>query len=267
MSRTWGRTAVTLFIALLFVLPVLWVVSAALHPLGRPLPTGLQLWPDDLTLANFGRIWTSLPMARYTLNSLLVVSTAVPLALLTGSWAGLGMARLPQASQRRWLLITLVVLMVPEMSLWSTRFLVYKWLGWLDSYWALIATAWMGGGPFFVLMFYRAFRRIPASVYDAARLDGAGVLQLWWLVALPMVRSTATAVALLTFFLYWGDFINPLLYLSRQRLFTLSVALQLLQAMPRADWPLLMAGTVWALFIPVLLFGIALFYSRRQQSL
>ncbi|NJN54526.1 MAG: carbohydrate ABC transporter permease [Anaerolineae bacterium] len=168
-----GRTAVTLFIALLFVLPLLWMFSAALRPLGQPLthqPTPLA---DGLTLA---KLWPHLDgraLARFTFNSLLVVVTAVPLALLTGSWAGLGMARLPQASQRRWLLISLVVLMVPEISLWSTRFLVYKWLGWLDSHWALIATAWMGGGPFFVLMFYRAFRRIPTAVYDAARLDGA----------------------------------------------------------------------------------------------
>jgi len=261
--QRWGFTAVTLIIGLLFVLPLLWLLSAALRPLGQPLPTSLHFWPGSLTLANFGRVWTAVPLARFTFNSLLVVATAVPLALLTGSWAGLSMARLPQKSQRRWLLISLVVLIVPEISLWSTRFLVYKWLGWLDSPWALIATAWMGGSPFFVLMFYRAFRRIPAAVYDAARLDGAGVLQLWWLVTLPMVRPTATAVALLTFILYWGDFINPLLYLSRERWYTLPVALQLLQAMPRADWPLLMAGTVWSLFVPVLLFGAALFFFNR----
>ncbi|NJN54527.1 MAG: carbohydrate ABC transporter permease [Anaerolineae bacterium] len=87
---------------------------------------------------------------------------------------------------------------------------------------------------------------------------------MWWLVVLPMVRPTATAVALLTFILYWGDFINPLLYLSRERHYTLPIALQLLQAMPRADWPLLMAAAVWSLFIPVLLFGVALVYFNRS---
>lgn len=256
-------TAVRLFVGLLFLLPVWWLVNAAFYPPATPLPTHLQLWPDTPTPANLGRVFTLVPMGRFTANSLLVAATAVPLTLITGSWAGLAMARLPQKAQRRWVLISLAVLMVPGIALWSTRFLVYEWLGWLDSYWALIAPAWMGTSPFFVLMFYRAFRRLPPAVYDAALLDGAGVWQLWRLVALPLARPTAVAVALLAFIVYWGDFINPLLYLSRERLYTLPVALQLLQAMTPSDYPLLMAGALWSLVIPVLLFGGTMVYFGR----
>lgn len=263
--RTWGITAVRLFVGLLFLLPVLWLVNAAFYPPATPLPTTLQLWPATSTPANFGRVFALVPMGQFTVNSLLVVAAAVPLTLLTGSWAGLGMARLPTKVQRRWVLISVAVLMVPGIGLWSTRFLVYKWLGWLDAYWALIAPAWMGTSPFFVLMFYRAFRRLPPAVYDAARLDGAGVWQLWWLVALPLARPTAVAVALLAFIIYWGDFISPLLYLSREQLYTLPTALQLLQAMTPSDYPLLMAGALWSLVIPVLLFSTAMVYFGRKS--
>jgi multiple sugar transport system permease protein len=199
-------------------------------------------------------VWEVVPLWRFTLNSLLIVSLAVPLTLVTGSWAGLAMARLPRRAQRFWVLVSLAVLMVPGIALWSTRFVIYRQLGWLDTPLALIAPAVMGTSPFYVLMFYRAFRRIPEATYDAARLDGAGVLGLWYRVALPMARPTAIGVALLSFIVYWGDFITPLLYLQTERLYTLPIALQLLQQFSRSDWGLLMAAAVWATAIPVLLF-------------
>ncbi len=250
-------------VMVLFWLPVLWMVAASLHPLGNPLPQTLQLLPDGVTLGNFARVWRLVPFGRFTLNSLLVVSLAVPLTLITSSWAGFAMAQLPRPSQRRWVLLSLMVLMVPGIALWSTRFLVYKQVGWIDSIWALIAPAWMGSSPFYVLMFYRAFRRIPSLIYDSARLDGAGVLASWWLIAFPIARPTAVGVALLSFVFYWGDFISPLLYMRSQNQFTLPVGLQLLQQMERSEWPLLMAAAVFATAIPVLLFLLVQRYFTR----
>jgi multiple sugar transport system permease protein len=261
------KFSVRLLTAALFLLPLLWMLAAALYPPGTTLPTTLWLWPPHPSLANFQRLFALLPLGRFTLNSLLITAIAVPLTLLTGSWAGFAIARLPQRSQQRWLFLSLLILLIPSIALWSTRFLVYRWLGWLDTIWALVALAWMGTSPFFVLMFYRAFRRIPAQLYDAAQLDGAGVLATWWLVALPIARPTAFAVAILTFILYWSDFTSPLLYLGRQQWYTLPVALQLLQQLSRSEWPLLMAGAVWATVIPILLIaGALLYFSRRKPK-
>lgn len=261
------RMLLRLLVAILFLLPLLWMVAASLYPQGEPLPTSWQLLPDRLTLGNYGRIFQLLPLGRYTFNSLLVVFLALPITLVVSSWAGLGMARLSQPAQRRWIVISLAVLMVPGVALWSTRFLIYRQLGWYDSVWALVAPAWMGTSPFFVLLYYRAFRRIPAAIYDAVRLDGAGVLLTWWSVALPMASSTTIAVALLTFVFYWGDFISPLLYLRSGRLTTLPVALQSLRQMSRSDWPLMLAGAVWTMLMPILLFLlIQIIFNRRQRK-
>jgi multiple sugar transport system permease protein len=247
------------------MLPVLWMVAAALHPQGVPLPTTLQLLPGRISLGNFGRIFTIVPLLTATLRSLLIVTLAVPLTLITGSWAGFAMARLPRASQRRWVTLSLAMLMVPSVALWSTRFIIYERLGILNSVFAVIAPALMGSSPFFVLMFYRAFHRVPVPIYEAARLDGAGVLQTWSLIALPLARPTAVGVALLTFVLYWGDFISPLLYMGSNNL-TLPVALQTLQQLSRSDWPLLMAGAVWAMLIPILLLvSVQYYFTRRER--
>lgn len=256
-----------LLAAVLFLLPLLFMVTTSLTPPGEPLPATLRLLPAQPTFANYRRIFELLPLGQYTLNSLVVVALAVPITLVVSSWAGLGMARLSRPAQRNWLVISLAVLMVPGIALWSTRFLLYRQLGWYDSVWALIAPAWMGTSPFFVLMFYRACRRIPAAFYDAAQIDGAGVLRTWWSLILPMTRATAVGVALLAFVFYWGDFISPLLYLRTGSRYTLPIALQTLQQLSRSDWALMLAAAVWTMAVPVLLFLLLQpIFNRKQEG-
>ena len=265
--RKTGITLLRLLAAIVFLLPLLFMVTTSLYPPGEPLPTTLRLLPARPTLANYQRMFDLLPLARYTLNSLLVVLLAVPITLVVSSWAGLGMARLSRPAQRRWIMISLAVLMAPGIALWSTRFLLYRQLGWYDSVWALIAPAWMGTSPFYVLMFYRACRRIPGAIFDAAQIDGAGVLRTWWSIILPMTRTTAVGVALLSFVFYWGDFVSPLLYLRTGSRYTLPVALQTLQQLSRSDWALMLAAAVWTMAIPILLFLLLQpIFNRNQRG-
>lgn len=260
------RFTLRILVALLFLMPLFWMVTTAFHPPGSPLPTSLQLWPGEPTARNFSRVWTLVPMGRFMLNSVVVVAVAVPLTIVVGSWAGLGMARLPQSAQRRWVVLSLAILMVPGIALWSTRFFLFRRLGLLNTPGALIAPALIATSPFYVLMFYRAFRRIPAALYDAAQLESSSVLQLWHSVAMPLARPTTLGVAVLSFVFYWGDFISPLLYLSSERNYTLPVALQTLQQMDRSDWPLLMAAAVLATAVPVALFLLVQPYFARLSQ-
>lgn len=264
--RSGSRFLLRLGVALLFLLPLIWMIFTSLYPPGVPLPTSLRLLPDQPTLRNFSRVFELVPIGRYTLNSLLVAGLGVLLTVITGSWAGLGMARLSQKWQQRWVIISLAVLMVPGIALWSTRFFIYERLGLIDTYLALLAPALMGTSPFYVLMFYRAFRRIPAALYDAAHLDGTGVLQLWWHVALPIARPTLIGVTILAFLFYWADFISPLLYLSDPDLLTLPVALQLFQQLSRSEWALLMAAATWATLVPLMLFILVQPYFARVSD-
>ncbi|MCA9868426.1 MAG: carbohydrate ABC transporter permease [Anaerolineae bacterium] len=240
-----------LALAALFLLPLLFMVLAAFRPAGSPLTS--SLWTGLPTVENFRKLFSILPIGRYTLNSLLVAAVAVPLTVLTASWAGFAMARLPRPTQRRWVLLSLLVLMIPGVALWSSRFILYSRLGIGGTLWTLIVPAFMGTSPFFVLIFYRAFRRIPTAIYDSARLEGAGVLATWGRVALPMARPTAVAVAALAFILYWGDYISPLLYLGDAARYTLPVGLQLLAQLGRSNYPLLLAGALWSTLLPLLL--------------
>lgn len=231
-------------LALLFGLPLLWMLSASLRQPGLPPPRVFEWLPRPLAWGNYAEIFQMLPLARYALNSLLVAGLAVPLTLLTASWAGLAMAQLPGRDRRRLVLLSVALLMVPITALWLTRYVFFTWLGLTNSYGALLAPALMGTSPLFVLLFYWAFRRVPAELYEAARLEGAGSLTIWRRLAMPLARPTVVAVAVLTFLVYWSDFISPMLYLKSQALYTLPLGVQQLRQLDRGNWPLLMAAAV-----------------------
>jgi multiple sugar transport system permease protein len=239
-------------IALLFMLPLAWMLTTSLRPVGLPPPTGFEWLPPRLALDNYQQIFQVIELGRFLRNSLLVMAAAVPLTLLTASLGGFAVSQMPDRVQGVLVGLAVAALLVPKMALWVTLFLVYKTLGLLNTPLVLIAPAVMGTSPLFVLMFVWAFRRVPRELYEQARLDGAGAWRVWWAVGLPLVRPVALAVIILSTEFYWGDFISPLLYVSDQAYYTLPVGVQLLQQMDKTNWPLLMAGAV-ILTLPVLL--------------
>ena len=248
--------AVSIFISALFILPLVWMASASLRQPGLPPPRTMEWWPEPLAWSNYNRIFEMLPLGRYIFNSLLVAGIAVPITLVTASLAGFAMTQLNRRGRESLLGLSVVLLVVPTVAVWVARFILFRTLGLFNSYAALLAPALMGSSPLFVLLFFWSFRRIPRELYDAARMDGAGPLEIWWRVALPLSSATVIVVGILTFLLYWGDFTTPLFYLKSQTLYTLPVGLRQLQELDRTNWPLLLAGAMVMTLPSVLLFGI-----------
>ena len=239
-----ARHALSIMLVIVFILPLIWMITASLRQPGLPPPRSIEWLPDPIVPGNYARIFEMLPLGRYTLNSLIVVALAVPITLVTASWAAFAIAQLNDRTRRRLVIASIGLLMIPFSALWLTRYLLFSWLGWINSYTALIAPAVMGTSPVFVLLFYWAFRRLPRELFESARLDGASAFGVWWRVALPLVVPTLAVVSVLAFLVYWSDFISPLLYLKSQSLYTLPVGLRQLQQLDRSNWPLLMAGAV-----------------------
>lgn len=236
--------ALALGVVLLFVLPFFWAVVASLRAPGLPPPRTIEWWPAAAQWDNYARVFELVPLGRYALNSVIVVATAVPLTLLTASLAGFGMSQLAEPLRTRLLILTIALLMVPAPAVWLLRFQLLRALGLLSSLWALIVPALAATSPLFVLLFYWSFRRVQGELFEAARLDGAGVLTLWWRVALPLAKPAVAGVFVLSFVAYWSDFVSPVLYLYRPETYTLPVGLQLIKQFDATNWPLLMAAAV-----------------------
>jgi multiple sugar transport system permease protein len=110
-----------------------------------------------------------------------------------------------------------------------------------------------------VLLFYWSFKRLPVELFEAARLEGVTPLTVWWRVAMPLARPVTVAVAVLAFSFTWSNFLDPLIYLSDERLFTLPLGLRALSQVDPSNIPLLLAGAT-AASAPVV---IAFLYVQR----
>jgi multiple sugar transport system permease protein len=260
-TRTWRSrlefallAVIAISVAVIFVLPLLWMVVVSLRPVGLPPPRSVEWWPGDPQWNNYAELFRQVPMGRYLLNSALVVAVSVPLTLLTASLAGFGLAQIKDPWRARLLMVTVFLLMVPPSAVWLFRYQMLSWTGLLTTLWSLILPAFAGGSPLLVLLFYWTFRRMPAEAVEAARLEGADAWITWRQIAMPMARPTVAATLVLAFALFWNDFTNPVLYLYRPQTYTLPIGVQILKQMDATNWPLLMAGATFMTLPVVVLF-------------
>lgn len=251
----WQVTA--LVMAIIFVGPIIWVLTNSLRPVGLPPPRTLEWLPDSLAWSNYVEIFRIVPLGQQVGNSLFVSTIGAALTLVTASWAGFAMAQMP-ARARRWLVtLAIALLLIPGTAVWLPRYVLFTSIGIIDTYLALFAPAVMGTKSLFALMFYWTFRRIPLEIFESARLEGAGALTIWRRIALPAALPTALAVLLLTFTHYWSDFVDPLLFLKSEERYTLTIGLRMLQQMDMTNWSLLLAAAV-VMIAPVLLVYLVL---------
>jgi multiple sugar transport system permease protein len=248
------RHLIIIPIVALFLLPLVWMITTSLRATGQPPPLTIDWVPSDPVWENYGQVSDLVDFWRFALNSLFVVSLAVPLTVLIGSWAGFSLSQLPQLWRLRLTALSFVALMTPLTAIWLTRFLIYKEFGLIDNRLSLVVPALIATSPFYVLLFMWTFLRVPSEIFDAARLDGAGAFRTWAGIAMPLATPTIMAVAVLSFAYHWSAFIEPLIYIQSTDKLTLQTGLKALATLDRTNWPVLMAGAVMVTAPVVLVF-------------
>jgi multiple sugar transport system permease protein len=233
-----------LILSILLLVPLAAMFVGSLRLPGLPPPRGIEWLPNPLSWSNYIAVFHLVELGRYGLNTMVVEVIAVPVTLITASWAGFALAQMSTRLARQIIGGALLTLLLPEMALWVSRFIVYKFTNILDTPWALIAPALLGTTPLYMLIFYWTFRRVPRELWEAAQLDGVGALRAWWAIGIPVGRAAFAAVGVLTFVYYWREFNEPLLYLQSLQKYTLSVGLAYLEQLDPTNWPLLLAGSV-----------------------
>lgn len=262
-ARRWWRQGpawrhlVAVPLLVLFLAPLALMATTSLRQVGVPLSRRIEWWPSPTAWGNYPAVFSLLDLWRNAANSTLVVVAAVPATVVVASWAGFALAQVSQRWRLRLTALSVATLMVPLSALWLTRFLLFKEVGLIDSRLSLIVPAFGGTSPFYVLLFLWTFLRVPAELFEAGQLDGAGALRVWWQVAMPLARPTSVAVGMLAFVFYWGNFVDPLLYLRSPEKMTLPYALQTLHQLDGTNWPLLMAAAAMVTAPVVIVFLLA----------
>jgi ABC-type glycerol-3-phosphate transport system permease component len=244
-------------IAVLFLLPLLWALSASLHETDAGARRSFGWVPSPTAWDNYREVFHVVDLLRYAANSLFIIALAVPITIVVASWAGFVISQLSRGWRWRFIALSVLCLMVPLTAIWLPRFILFKEAGLIDRRIALVVPALMGTSPFYVLLFAWAFLRIPREIYEAARLDGAMPWRMWRDIALPLARPAIVAVAVLSAIHYWNSVVEPLLLIRTDANNTASLGLRVLYSLDRSNWPLIMTGAIVVLAPVVLVFVLA----------
>jgi putative chitobiose transport system permease protein len=245
-----------LVIAGVTMFPFLWVFLTSIKgPTDVIYSVPPQIIPHDPTFDNYVRVWNQLPVARFFLNSIVVALVTVVLNLLITSLAAYPFAKMKFPGRDVIFYLLLATFIVPPQLTYIPSFvLAVNVFHYYDTLAALIFPSL--ATVFNIFLLRQAFRAIPDDLLDAARMDGAGELRLWWDILLPIIRPSLATAAIITFVNQWNDFLWPSLMLPTLENKTLQVGLVALQGMFASDTRGTAAGVVMAVVPIILLFVI-----------
>ena len=249
---------------ILFCFPFFWTVSTSLK-------TGLEtrvippvFLPESPQWENYVRLWQVQPVARWLLNSTIIIVAAVPGALLSATCVAYAFARFDFPGRNFLFMVMLSTLMLPyEVTLISQYIIFQKYFGWINTYWPLIVPSWLGGDAFTIFLLRQFLMTLPRDLDDAAVVDGANSFQILWRILVPLMAPALATVAILQFLNHWNEFVRPFIFLNSTELFTMGVGLRFFQTLqestqdPRTH--LLMATTI-VMSLP----AIILFFSFQR---
>jgi putative chitobiose transport system permease protein len=248
---------VLLLIAALTVFPFLYVFFTSFKGLNDPIVSvPPQLIPRDPTLDNYVRVWNQLPVANFFMNSIIVSVGTVILNLLFTSLAAYPLAKMKFKGRDVIFYLLLATFVVPpQLTSIPSYVLAVKVFKYYDSILSLILPSL--ATVFNIFMLRQAFKSIPNELIEAAKIDGAGEVRIWWNILLPVIRPTLATAAIFTFVNQWNDFFWPSLMLHTRTRMTLQVGLVAMQGMMTSDARGMAAGVTMTI-IPIMIFFVLL---------
>ena len=270
MTHTVRRTllyVLALLASVVFMGPFFWTVSSSLKHHSELWVRPPTWWPKDPIWSNYLVVWTEVPFARWMRNSIIVAALSVTGRVASASLVGYSFARFKYPGRDLIFLLTLGTVMLPvEVTLVPT-YLLFSNVGWVDTFRPLIVPAFFGGGAFNIFLLRQFFMTIPRDLDDAARMDGASSLRIYWNILMPLTKPALATIAVIAFIAEWNAFMGPMIYLNSTDKFTLALGIRYFQQFgtsegdPRQN--LLMAASLIMAAIPILLFFVAQRYFVR----
>jgi putative chitobiose transport system permease protein len=250
------QLALLLLVAVLLLLPLLWLVSTSLKGPAEDIFTSPPaLLPSQPSLEAYGRLFAANPMGTYLLNSTIVSALAVLANLLFCSLAAYPLARMRFRGRGLVLALVVATILIPFQVVMIPLYLLMVQIGLRNTLWALIVP--QAATAFGIFLLRQSFLAVPVELEEAARIDGCTPIGEWWNVMLPAARADLITLAMFVFIGTWSDFLWPLIILDDPTLYTLPLGLQQLASSFSLDWRLVAAGSVVSI-LPVLLLFVVL---------
>jgi ABC-type glycerol-3-phosphate transport system permease component len=246
-----------LLLAVIFLLPFFWMLSTALKTTGQVFRLPPEWIPKPVYLRTFVEAWTDfVPFSRFLLNTLIIAFGATVGNLFSASLVAFSFARLTWPGRDFFFILVLASLMLPYHVTLIPIFILFRTLGWINTFLPLIVPAFFGHA-FFIFFMRQFITSIPFELDAAARIDGATTFQIFYRIIMPLCIAPLATVAIFSFLFNWNELVRPLIYLNQEKLYTINLGMTMFRSETDVYWNHLMAISVLAMLPPLLIFFLA----------
>lgn len=239
---------------LLFLFPFVWMVTTSLKPNAQIFKFPPEWIPHPFMWGNYPKALTYIPFFAYLKNTLLLCVSTLIGTVLSCTLVAYGFSRIKWPGRDVLFLVMLSTMMLPSQVTMIPMFIVFKHLGWVNTFKPLIVPSFFGSA-FYIFLLRQFFMTIPFELSDAAKIDGCSEWRIFLQIILPLAKPSIATVALFQFLGAWNDFMGPLIYLNDQTKYTISLGLQQFVSSFGTQWGYLMAAsTVFTIPVIILFF-------------
>jgi len=231
------------FLSILFLVPFAWMISSSLKPNYAIFIMPPQWIPKPAEWSNYVVSLTKVPFAHYFTNTLFIIVLNIIGTLITSTMAGYAFARLRAPFKGFLFSVMIGSMMLPSAVTRIPSYVIWNFIGLIDTPWPLIIPAFFGGA-FNIFLIKQFFSSIPYEIEESAHIDGARVGRIIWSIMVPLILPVLAAITIFTFMGCWNDFEGPLIYLNSQNNYTIALGLNAFKSRYGVQWNHLMAASV-----------------------
>jgi multiple sugar transport system permease protein len=247
----------------LVMVPFFWMLSTSLKPEWEAFQIPPAWLPEEPLWQNYhDAVFKYFNFLQYGLNTLTITLSVLVGRVLSASLVAFGFARVRFVGRSFLFMLVLSTLMVPHQVTIIPLYILFKEVGWLNTFLPLIVPAWFGGSAFSIFLLRQFIMTVNPELDDAARIDGCGWFGIYARIVMPLIRPALAAVAIFQFLQHWNDFFLPVIYINSRDNWTLALALNALRRQRdggsfNTDLEILMAATVVVMIAPLAVFFVA----------
>lgn len=260
-SRSLVSYIVLLGLSIIFIMPLVWMISTSLKPNQGLFVRPIQWLPENPQWGNFVRIFERVNFAQYIKNTLFTSLTPVLGVLIATPMVAYSITKVPWKGSKIIFPIILATMMIPWQVTQIPLYISWSKLGLINTYFPLVLPFFFGS-PYYIYLMRQFMKSLPDSVVEAARIDGANDVLILSRIIYPMCKPVLTTIGVLVFIACWNDLNGPLIYLQDSAKYTISVGLKSFMLSAKTEWELLMAANV-VFTLPL----IAIFFVAQKQFL
>jgi multiple sugar transport system permease protein len=229
----------------LFLIPLYWMVTTSFKEQGQVFQVPPQWIPNPWVYQNYAEATRRAPLWLWLQNTATITLFATVGNVIASSMVGYGFARIKFPGRDFLFIVLLSTMMLPSVVTLIPRFILFREIGWNDTFYPLTVPNWFGGGAFNIFLVRQYYLTLPRDLDEAAKIDGCSNWGVWWRILTPLAYPVLVAVGLFAFVGHWQDFMDPLIFLSSERMKTLSLGLRAFVNPGDASWHIAMASSMW----------------------